>query len=383
MGALAVCLLASMAGGVATFAELQADLVRHPSGGDERVRSFIRRAGGTPVVEGTTVFFLAEGDPERPPRLRGDFNGWAEGENPAGTLERLGGTRFFFRRVELPLDARVEYVLVTPEGEKADPENPRQVEGFQGWQSELAMPAYRPVVDPADADRAARGRVVSFEHESARLSNKRRVHVYLPHGYDPQGDRRYPEAWLGDGTSYVEKTQAPRLLDSLIASRRLEPVVAILVDPVDRRVEYGLHVGFRRMMLEELVPRISHEYRVEGRAERRLVAGGSRGGQAALDLCLAAPDVFGLCGAWAPAIAPRSVAEFLGGRRGRGRFVLLRARYDEDFGPDAPALGDALRAQGARVDPLEAPQGHNLGSWPDFMARVLLAVFPGPTPLQR
>jgi enterochelin esterase-like enzyme len=329
-------------------------------------------------VERACAVFIAEGDPGSPPRLIGDFNGWGEGEagTQAGVLGRLGDTRYFYRQVELPLDARVEYLFATPTGDVVDPLNPRQVAGFDSPQSELRMPAYAPVVDGPEAAAAPRGTVVSFDHASAILANTRRVHVYLPPGYEP-GQRRYPEVWLGDGTTYLERLGADRTLDALIARGSLEPVVAVFVDPVDRRTEYAGHEGYRRMILEELVPRIAKEYAVEDSTDRRLVAGGSRGGKAALDLCLSAPTVFGRCGAWAPAIAPTTVADFMGPRKSAGSFVLLRAAYDDAFGPDAPALRDALAALGARVEYLEAPQGHNQASWPDFMARVISASFPG------
>ena len=56
----------------------------------------------------------------------------------------------------------------------------------------------------------------------------------------------------------------------------------------------------------------------------------------------------------------------------------VRALFDARFGPDAPALRDALAARGARVTYLEAPQGHTLGAWPDLTALVLLELLPGP-----
>jgi enterochelin esterase-like enzyme len=372
---LALLVLAA-ADGPLRFADLQASLARDAADGDARVRAFVDQAGGTPIVEGSTAVFLVASDPGAP-RVVGDWNAWGEGDAgaKASRMERLGSTRFFFRRVELPRAARVEYLVSVGEREVPDPLNPRRVEGFGGTQSEVRMPDYAPLADEDPG--GARGEVVSFEHRSAILSNARRVHLYLPAGYDPRGPRRYPEAWLGDGTTYVEKVGVPRLLDRLIAQGRLEPLVAVLVDPADRRTEYDVHAGHRRMIVEELVPRIARDYRVENEPSRRLLAGGSRGGQMALDLCLAAPAVFGRCGAWAPAIAPRDVSDFLGGRRTTGRFVLLRALYDDRFGPDALALRDGLQSLGARVDYLEEPQGHTLGAWRDLAARVLLAAFPG------
>jgi hypothetical protein len=69
--------------------------------------------------------------------------------------------------------------------------------------------------------------------------------------------------------------------------------------------------------------------------------------------------------------------EFLARRASGGRLVLLRAAFDDGFGPDAAALRDGLAALGGRVEYLEAPQRHNLASWPDLMARVLMQSFPG------
>lgn len=353
------------------FAHLQRTLAPGADG-DAQVRAFVERAGGTPVVEGTTATFLVEGDPAIVPRIVGDWSATDEGE----PLARLGSTRFFFASVELPRDARLEYLLRVNGRESPDPLNRRRVAGFgETVQSEVRMPGYVPVVV---GEAGPPGRVVSFEHPSPLLGNARRVHVYLPPGYDEKGDRRFPEAWLGDGTSYVASVGVPRLLDRLIADGRLEPLVAVFVDPADRRTEYAGHAGYRRMIVEELVPRIAREYRVAATPNRRLIAGGSRGGQMAIDLCLAAPEVFGLCGAWAPAVSPRTVEDFLGPRRASGRFAILRALYDARFGPDAPALRDALAARGARVSYLEATQGHTLGAWPDLTARVLLELLPGP-----
>jgi enterochelin esterase-like enzyme len=377
--ALLVTLALASGAAPAGFDELRESLSQTDEA-DARVRHFIEQAGGTPVVEGSTAIFIVEGDPQAPPRVLGDFNNWGEGEAGAraAVLERLGSSRYFFRRVSLPTDARVEYLTAGAAGETPDPHNPRRVQDFAEPHSELRMPGYRPLANASDAPAVPRGRVVSFDHVSETLGNTRRVHVYLPPGYDAEPGRVYPEAWLGDGTTYVESLRAPRILDHLIAEGRLEPLVGVFVDPVERRVEYGVHAGFRRMILSELVPRITAAYRVANLPARRLVAGGSRGGQAALDLCLEAPHVFGQCGAWAPAIDPRRVPELIDARPARARFFLVRALYDERFGPDAPALRDALTALGAEVVYGEAPQGHNLASWPDLMARVLIDVFPAP-----
>jgi enterochelin esterase-like enzyme len=144
-------------------------------------------------------------------------------------------------------------------------------------------------------------------------------------------------------------------------------------------VESAGGTAARRMMTSELVPRVAREFPVEARADRRLVAGGSRGGMAAIDLALARPDVFGLCGAWAPAVAPKSVADLLEGRRAPGsRFFLIEALYDPAWGPDAPALREGLRTLDAEARLVQIPEGHTLATWRGVIDDVLEAFFPGP-----
>src|SRR5262249_3873082 len=143
---LALLVLAA-ADGPLRFADLQASLARDAANGDARVRAFVDQAGGTPLVEGSTAVFLVAGDPETPPRVVGDWNAWGEGDAgaKAGRMQRLGSTRFFFLRVELARAARVEYLVSAGEREVPDPLNARRVDGFDGPQSEVRMPEYRPV----------------------------------------------------------------------------------------------------------------------------------------------------------------------------------------------------------------------------------------------
>jgi enterochelin esterase-like enzyme len=375
-------LLALVAAGVIEaggFEALRARVSTRGSAADSDVDAFVTAAGGTPVIEGDEAIFLVRGAPGEALRLVGDFNGWGEEGPDAGRLEPLAGSSFFFAKLKLRADARVEYLIERGGREERDPLNPSSVDGFAEPHSELRMPAYRAPREHAPDAEGPKGRVVSFDHASPSLGNSRRVHVYLPTGHEQAPGRRYPEAWFGDGTLYVERVFVPRILDRLIAAGRIEPLVAVLVDPAERRIEYAAHEGYRRMMVEELVPRVAREFPVEARAQRRLVAGGSRGGLAAIDLALAHPEVFALCGAWAPAVAPRPVPDLLGRRRAPGsRFFLIEALYDHAWGPDAPALRDGLTALGAEARLVQIPEGHTLATWRGVIDDVLEAFFPGP-----
>lgn len=95
------------AGTVSGFDELLRRLASRPLESDALVSAFVAQAGGTPVIEGDEAIFVARAEPEPPPRLLGDFNGWGEAGPEATRLERLGVTGFFFRKLSLDRGARI------------------------------------------------------------------------------------------------------------------------------------------------------------------------------------------------------------------------------------------------------------------------------------
>jgi len=58
----------------------------------------------------------------------------------------------------------------------------------------------------------------------------RRVWVYTPPGYDPRATLPYPLIVAFDGAVYLDTIPLPMILDTLLATRRAPPFVAVLVD---------------------------------------------------------------------------------------------------------------------------------------------------------
>lgn len=343
-----------------------------------RVAEEVRAFGGTPLREAGGALFLAEGDPDSPPRLIGDFNGW--GERRDGTeMRRVGETRLFALRVPIAQDARVEYRLEHRGGDGPDPWNPRSVDAFRGRNSELRMPGYEPPPELETTPGQKGGRLETFELDSRILGNRRTIRVYLPPAYDDPAaaGHRYPLVLLGDGELYAGALRIPARLDGRIARRQIAPLIAVFVDVVDRRAEYDRNEKYRRMVVEELLPRLESAYRVARQPALRALAGSSRGALAALDVALAHPELFGAVGAMAPALAPWTLDQLLEGRRPVAlRAVVRRARYDDRFGGDAAALEEGLVAAGSEVDFAEVPEGHNRETWALRFDEVLAALFP-------
>ena len=318
------------------------------------------------------------------PRLLADFNGWGETEEmlTEAAMTRIEGTEWLYLKRALDPGARIEYAIARDSTDDAalhlDPRNPRTVQGFSRLYSELRMPDYRDAPELVEDPSLPQGRLVETEIESHIRGNRRKIHVYLPAGYEESGDRRYPTAYFGDGNAYVSSVPVPRILDYLIARGRVKPLVAVFVEPAPRREEYRMNPAYRRFLVEELVPWVDGRYRTIPSASGRALLGGSRGGLSALDVAYHHPETFGGCGALSPALSPMNLLDIIESGEVRPvRVFVLVARYDVEFREDGLALARALRARGYDVGSLEIPEGHSWNAWKSHIDDVLEFLFPG------
>jgi enterochelin esterase family protein len=355
-----------------------------PAERDRRVREAIERNGGTPLVEGDSALFLVEESfVGQPPRLLADFNGWGEPEPRLAetAMTPLEGTSWFYLKRTLDPRARIEYAVAHESLEDAalhlDFDNPRTVEGFSRTYSELRMPAYRDAPELIEDPAITPGRLEELEIESRIRKNRRRILVYLPPGYDGSGPRRYPTAYFGDAGDYVSNIPVPRILDYTTARGALTPLIAVFIEPMPRSEEYRMNADYRRFVAEELVPWIDGRYRTIPSAESRAILGGSRGGLAAADVAYHHSDVFGLCGAIAPAASPMNLIALIDqGDVKPIRFFVLVGLYDLDWKPDGLSLYNVLRSKGYDVGFLEIPEGHSWNAWKSYIDDALVHLFP-------
>ncbi|MGH2481161.1 MAG: enterochelin esterase domain-containing protein, partial [Ktedonobacteraceae bacterium] len=80
------------------------------------------------------------------------------------------------------------------------------------------------------------GQVEVFHLRSEILENERRVDLYTPPGYTPDG-AAYGLLLIFDGPAYVDPTlvPTPTILDNLIAEGKIPPLVAVLPDSLDQK----------------------------------------------------------------------------------------------------------------------------------------------------
>jgi len=259
------------------------------------------RKGNYPIFENdSTVVLLYQGN-DRDIVLNGDMSYWAE----FISMESVPGTDLFYKRLVFEPDARLEYGFsITKKGFSfPDPLNPYKVLNGFGPFSELAMPKYerhplfKPFIYGKESDL---NRIEKHIHESEILGYFHNVFVYVPPDYSK--DKKYPALYLQDGQDYIEFSHIPVVLDGLIKSGKIQPIIAVFVQPPNRfkpnmpnrTTEYGLNDDYVRFFCDELVPFIDNNYATIQSPDNRLVAGDSYGGLISVAIGFKRPDVFGI-----------------------------------------------------------------------------------------
>ena len=354
-----------------------------PDQRDAAVEKFIAAKGGTPIIENQTrLIFFAKDKNGHTPRIVGDFNNWAatpQGYDVSiGQPTRIEGSQWSYLEGTSYTNARVEYVFFFDKEAAADPMNPRQVQAYAGPRSEVRMPFWvaQPEVDN-DAE-APRGELIAESVTSKYLGGQRRVWFYLPPGYATATEQLFPVMYVLDGSNYVEKMDAPRVLDRLIAAKAIPPLIAVFSEPGDRQEEYSRNPRWRAFMATELVPMVDKRFRTFSAPDQRIIFGSSLAAYGAVDLAVEYPSLFGLCAAMAP---PAQTATLVTNQpKARTavmsiKFFVMGGVYDSMI-DGARTLRTTLDEYRAPVSYLEVSEGHNTNTFRGHLDDALRALLP-------
>ena len=243
------------------------------------------------------------------------FDGVA-GFDPKDQMLNLAHTDVWYKTYRVRNDARFAYNLSPNDslqsvndvkGDEAmrnrlamlqvDPLNPHRCPttfGAYGADSSyVQLPGAPPLLwnSPAQPDR--KGKVEVTAIQSDYLKGEKKLWIYTPPGFAKEGTR-YPLLVLFDGDRNV--MWIPRILDLLIAQKRIPPILAIMTDnsvPSARRTELPCNPQFANFLATELVPWARKNYHATERPDRTIVAGSSFGGLASVYAGLQHSDVFG------------------------------------------------------------------------------------------
>ncbi len=165
-----------------------------------------------------------------------------------------------------------------------------------------------------------------LKHEAFRsrfLPDDRDITVFLPPGYNPAGNRRYPVLYLHDGqnlfdskTSFKkgETWRAGDTATRLIEASRIEPLIVVGIANTgprrlheytptnDRRRGGGDADAYGRLIIEELKPFIDATYRTRVESHSTGIGGSSLGALVSLYLALKHRGVFSRLAALSPSV---------------------------------------------------------------------------------
>ena len=268
-------------------------------------------SGREPLIFDPEVYFFYKGAATQV-HWRAGFNQWGD-PGLAGT--RLGETDLWMAQYPNVPASRAEYqIVVDDQPPAADAANPlSQPRGQTGSNSLVVMPGF--TVTDLGLQRAsgvAAGTLNGPLTITSRLLGYAVAYwVYTPADYARQSS--LPAVYLMDGNSFVNEREGalPIVLDNLIASGRIPPVLAVFIDqrepgrPQNNRREpefLGHPVAHARFIAEELVPAIDRAYRTDPRPEARVIAGASYGGLSAYFIGITQSGTFHNLAAFSPSL---------------------------------------------------------------------------------
>lgn len=335
------------------------------------------RTVGVPFIEDSTANFIYLGY-QNAVSVPGDFNEW---NITAWPMTHLSQTNFWYRSENFELDARLDYKFVLNGSTWIlDPENPHTCQGGFGPNSELSMPLY---VQPWEINynpNIVHGTIVPKVLYSTNVGTNYHLNIYLPPGYDSLAATTYSTVYFQDGSEYISLGKAVNVIDNLLDSSKIQPVIAVFVTPNNRNEEYAgsIRNQYRLFFVNELVPYIDSNYKTKKDPKKRLVLGDSYGGNISALISYNHPDIFGLCGLHSAAFQPNNYEAYyliINGPVEDIKWSSIWGTYESLF-INLRSFRDYLISANYEIDWLERPEGHSWGLWRASIDRILEYFFP-------
>ncbi|MDL1894318.1 esterase family protein [Sphingobacteriales bacterium CHB3] len=318
--------------------------------------------------------------------VHGDFTSW----NFKIRLKRLPDSDLFYTTLAFEEDARLDYLLIVNTKEILDPNNPSVSPSGYGDHSELAMPGFVRSGEYLPTSSIRKGTVTSFTHSSRALGYSRTVFVYLPAGYDTARSR-FATIYFQDGSDYINFAKAPTVLDNLIASGSIPPVIGVFVVPPaepnrNRKTEYALNDAYVNFFTTELIPFVDKKYNTKQTAADRYVIGDSYGGLMSLYIGFVAPDSVGNVASQSGRVSFRNDTlwtMFKESHPKRLRIYLDVGKYERNVGESPGCSGEGdfhaanqrlkriLHQQGYMYHFREFNDGHSWSRWRNELPYIL------------
>ena len=264
--------------------------------------------------------------------------------------------------------------------------------GASRWGSGIEIPAKDQ--DFYALKNVPHGEIHEHPYFSKSNNSMRRCFVYTPTGYDKDATKRYPVLYLQHGggedeTGWPNQGKTNLIMDNLIAEGKAVPFIIVMDNGTWRMPEQarpprqgdrpsgpwppaGWADGFKKTLLEDIIPMIDANYRTLADQQHRAMAGLSMGGMQTRVITLAKPDVFSYIGIFSGGSFSMDDVNNSTGFKEKVKLVFVsfgsreleNRRPGGPFGGDPKVNTDSLKAVGINthfyVSPLTA---HEWQSW--------------------
>lgn len=225
------------------------------------------------------------------------------------------------------------------------------------------------------------GQVVRHDYYADNIQTRMYYSVYLPPCYAAETTTRYPVMYLLHGSNEDDghwlRLGLAEHLDTAIAEGTIPPVIAVL--PFGNWIANENRFGgasWDDIFINQLMPLVEGQYRIDGTRARRAIGGVSRGGFWAFHIAFRYPVMFGAVGGHSaffdrhhapPEYNPLDLALNAVGVDSL-RIMLDRGR--DDFAYDGlDIMDERLRERGVEYTYIVHPEGqHHNGYWRSHLA---------------
>jgi enterochelin esterase-like enzyme len=262
--------------------------------------------------------------------------------------------------------------------------------GASRWGSGIEIPAKDQ--DFYALKNVPHGQVRELPYFSKSNNTMRRCFIYTPPGYDKDTKKRYPVLYLQHGggedeTGWSNQGRANFIMDNLIAEGKSKPFIIVMDNgswtnpnqprpprqgerPAGTWPPTGWADGFKKTLLEDIIPMIDANFRTLADQAHRSMAGLSMGGMETRVIALANPEVFSYVGIFSGGSISMEDVNNAPGFKEKVKlvFVSYGSRELENrragFGGDPKANTDALKEAGMNTHFYVSPQtAHEWQSW--------------------
>jgi enterochelin esterase family protein len=254
------------------------------------------------------------------------------------------------------------------------------------------MPEWKPPSNVIPRTDVKRGKLTEdISINSAKLGYSINYRVYTPHNFNPKSSTDLPVLFITDGSDYWNDEMGGLVitLDNLIADKKIAPILAVFIDPWDRKNNVNRRkqelipgsdrsCSFCEFIVDELIPEIERAYPVAKRREQRGIVGTSLGGLHATLMALRYGSMFGLIGVQSPAYYR---SEWVLDQAGTADPLPIKAfinagRFEGGYVNSARTLRDTWSQKNANVQYFEVNEGHSWGHWRALLDDMLQFFYP-------